>query len=653
MTEDGSQPYLDAIKEAEEAFRFWNERSDNVAKVYASLAHLARSTSSREFQIFWANMEVLKPSIYQRPPVPVVVPRHSDTGEVPRLASELLERALAFDVENDDLHGTLLGVRDDMALFGRGVAWVLDDARAIYVARRDFVHEPARRWQEVGWVARRAYLTKQEGVERFGDVFKAAQENEIGSDRTGGETYKSTKKKVPVWEVWSRDEQKVVWVTEGIDVVLDEQPPLIDVKGFYPCPEPAYSTKEPETLKPVPDYAYYQDQVEEINSLTRRIHSLSESLRMKGFYPSGVSEVGEAIEAVMSQTDDRTILVGVSSMAALGGQTLKDSIIWLPVVEVAATIRELVALRKQLIEDVYEITGLSDIMRGVTQATETLGAQQLKAEFGSVRVREKQHALIGVALGILRIKAEIMSETFDIYELQSMAGMQIPTAEQSQMQAMQTGQQPEVSLEDIDALLKSDKIRPFLLDVETDSTIAPDENAEKQRRTEFLGAVGTFIGQTMPMVQEFPQAAPFLGELMRFGAGGFRAGRELGQEIDQFIEQVKALSEQQGQDQGPSEEMQKHQSQIELEQVKMQAARDKEMAQMEADLQVKSAEIEAKARSQADELASKALLQEQQMAQEQSQHEDKMLLEREKLALERLKITSIPVGGTIDAAPDF
>lgn len=51
--------------------------------------------------------------------------------------------------------------------------------------------------------------------------------------------------------------------------------------------------------------------------------------------------------------------------------------------QVDATIRELIALRNQVIEDVYEITGLSNIMLGVTDATETLGAQSPRAEIES------------------------------------------------------------------------------------------------------------------------------------------------------------------------------------------------------------------------------------------------------------------------------
>ena len=42
----------------------------------------------REFEMFWANMEVFKPSIYAKAPVPVVVPKFKDQRPVQQAASE-------------------------------------------------------------------------------------------------------------------------------------------------------------------------------------------------------------------------------------------------------------------------------------------------------------------------------------------------------------------------------------------------------------------------------------------------------------------------------------------------------------------------------------------------------------------------------------
>jgi hypothetical protein len=595
-----ARPWHKSIKEAEKAFDVYQDKCDNICKLYADLQKIASTGGDRQFQIFWANLEILRPSIYQRAPQPVVMPRHSDTGQVPRKASELLERALEFDVEADDLHETLLLVRDDLALCARGVPWVLDNGQCIHVDRHDFLHEPARKWQEVGWVARRVYLDRDKGVARFGKVFKTAEREKMGKDRD--DSYFGSDEKAPVWEIWDKNSGDVIWVAEGIDQVLDRKPAFVKVKGFFPCPKPAYATVEPGTLKPVPDFIYYRDQVDEIHELTARISALSESLRMKGFYAAGTSEIGEAIETAMKQTDNRAIMVPVSNFAALGGNNLKDSIVWLPVVEIANVIASCVELRKQLISDVYEITGLSDIMRGVTEADETLGAQNLKAEFGSIRVREKQSQMVRVALDVLRIKAEIMAENFSIGELMEMAGMRLPAqAEIEQAQAQGQEIPPDtVTAEQVDQLLKSERLRPFALDIETDSTIAPNEQAEKANRIEFLRAVGEFLGQSLPLVQQDPTAAPFMGELLRFGVGAFRAGRDMGGEIDQFVDQIKQRAKQaQGQQEPSPEAMQ---AQVEGQRLQLDGQRMQlDMQKMQLEGQIKQAELQIRNR----EVASK------------------------------------------------
>ena len=573
-----SKPWLDAILDSQKAFQVYQDKCKSIEKQYADLKSMADTTGDREFKMFWANLEVMRPSVYQRSPMPVVMPRQTDTGEVVRKAAELMERVLEYDVEADDVHETMLLVRDDMAICARGVAWVLDTGEVMHVDREDFVHEIARKWSEVTWVARRAYLTRDEGVERFGEDFMKAKLSKVDNGRE--DEYKLSDKRAMVWEIWSKQEG-VLWVTEGVDTVLEQTEPLFNVKGFFPCPKPAYATLERGTLLPVPDFVYYRDQADEINELTARISSLSDSLRMKGLYAGGTSEVGEAIEAAYKKTDNGAIAIPVSNYAALGGQSLKDAIVWLPVDEIAQVIERLVALRRQLMDDVYEITGLSDIMRGASDPNETLGAQSLKAQFGSIRVLEKQNEMIRVALGVLRIKGEIYAEMLPIQELLQMAGMQLPTAAEAQQQAQQQammaqqqGQPPQppeqvVTAEMVDQLLKSERLRPFAMEIETDSTIAPDEQAEKQSRIEFLTAFGSFIQQAGPVVQSFPAAGPLMGDMLKFGVGGFRHSRDMSGSIEEFVDTLQAQLAQ-PQEPPPDPDMIKAQADMKVNEAKLQ-----------------------------------------------------------------------------------
>lgn len=629
-----SKAWLEMIADAEKALNSYQIKADNIDKTYANLERLGTVARDREMQLFWANISVMGPSVYSRPPVPVVIPRFKDRQELPRTASELLERSTIVTFEKEDVDGVMRLVRDDLVILARGVPWLRYEASGKgdkftekvcidHADRKDWLCEPARNWKEVDWVGKRAWLTKPEMRKRFkktsGDEYKKADfaiRKDATSDADDG------KKKAGVWEIWSKSLNKVVWVAEGCEKCLDEDVPHLTLEGFFPCPRPAYGTLQRRSLVPVPDMLFYKDQLEEINEITARIAALTEAVKVRAFYPAGAGEIGDAIEAAIKSTSNNQIMVPISNWAAWGSGGAKDVIIWLPIEVITATITALIQLRKDLIEDVYQITGLSDIMRGQTQASETLGAQQLKSQYGSIRIKDRQDELTRVARDITRIAAEIMAENFQPKTLMEMSQMVLPTdadiekqakplqaqlqqieaalpqieqklqgmqaeiqhaqqdpevqqmaqanpdqakqiigqvqqqAQQLTQQAAQMKQQvPQIqaqlgklaqtiTIDKVMTLLREQKLRPFILDIETDSTIAPDENASKQRATEFTTAVGGYLKNAIPLVQTMPQAAGVVADTLKFITSQFRAGRELEGTIDKFADDMKVKAEQ-------------------------------------------------------------------------------------------------------------
>lgn len=619
-----SKPWLDLITDAEAHFAHYQTTADSVDKQLGDLKNLAALTTDREFKMFWANMEVLKPSIYARPPIPVVVPRFKDRKAINRIASDMLERSLVVAFDRDKVNDVMLSVRDDLAVNSRGTAWVRYEAQGEesdsftervcfdHVDRRDFLHDPARTWREVEWVARGSWMSREKGIKRFKDKFVGAQ---FQQGKEKADEYKG-EKKARVWEIWHKGKNTVVWVSPGLDMVLDEQPPFLQLEGFFPCPAPAYGTLQRRTTIPIPDFAQYKDQIEEINELTARIGALADGLRLKGFYAAGAEDVTTAIERAMKSTSHDT-LIPVANFQSLGGVGLKDAIVWMPIKEVADTITACVALRKQLIDDVYQITGLSDIMRGATDPNETLGAQELKSQYGSIRIREKQGQLVRFARDLATLAGEIMAENFQPETLLSMSQLEMPSeadiqqqvqaaaaSPEAQQMAMQNPQaieqakeqakqqivqlQETVTVEKLVQLLRDQRLRPFILDIETDSTIQPDENAEKQRRTEYITAIGGFINQIGPMVMQMPASGPFAAEALKFVSDAFRAGRSLDGAIDDFAAQVSQMA---SQPKGPSPE-----------EVKAQADAKALEAKVAADLKMKEADLQFKREAHALDL---------------------------------------------------
>ena len=300
--------------ESEKAFEEYNYACDNIEKLYANLETAAQPDARPAIQFVLGQSRNTKADIYAKAPVPVVVPKFKDRRPLYQTTSELLERCsvVAFDITR--INDLLMLVRDDLATTGRGVAWCryepIDEEKdkSEYVCvdhkgRRDFLHSLSRNWREVTWVAAASYMTQAQARERFnkysGDEYQKAEykvDHEL-KDLGGADNRERAK----FWEVWHKGMNIVVWVAEGCEDILDKAEPdeLARLHNFFPCPKPAYCATQPGSLIPVPDVLQYKDQLDEVNTLTGRLHALSQCLEVKGFYPAGSAEISDAVQAAI------------------------------------------------------------------------------------------------------------------------------------------------------------------------------------------------------------------------------------------------------------------------------------------------------------------------------------------------------------------
>jgi tRNA threonylcarbamoyladenosine modification (KEOPS) complex Pcc1 subunit len=440
-----SEPILREIRKAQKDFRDWQDTCQLIDDVYSrygatwdSLHKLYGGTTAwndNDLDLFWASMEVLKPAVYARAPKPAVRPLFSDADLTKTKTAELLERVSTSALMATDINDIMYGVRDDLLFTNRGVIWVRYESKGgqrvcvEHLDRRDFLHETARKWAHVGWVAGGFWMSPKEMKDRFvgkngitEEALEGAKFVKRRDDQTNGND-NAVPAKCQVWEVWHKADNKVYWVTEGIGVLLDSGDPHLKLKGFFPCPRPAYGTLQRRSLIPVPDWDRYAIHFRKISDLTGRIYRLLDDVRMKGLIPAG-GDAGDAVEQLIRSDDDRLLIpVPAAALLAQGG----NFVIWLPLAELATAIQGLIEARGQLIQDFYQLSGISDIMRGATEAEETLGAQQLKSQYGSVRVRDKIDELQRIAADTVGIIAEIAAEKFSKDTLLDMAQMTIPT----------------------------------------------------------------------------------------------------------------------------------------------------------------------------------------------------------------------------------
>lgn len=556
--------------------------------------------SRRRFAILWSNIQTLGPAVYARPPQAVVSRRFKDPDPVGRMASEVLERAVNFSIDQYDYDDRMRLARDDYLLVGSGQLWMRyvpheptapgqpaqdDDPQITQAAEAkeepvyaevctdhlqydQWGFTPCKSWDEVWYVYRVAYMSRPELIKRFGRKVgsKVPLDYFPKNDALDDNEVKERTKRACVYEVWDKTTGEVVWINKSWGVQpLDRRKDWLSLDGFFPCPRPLMATTPQDKYIPVPDYVYYQDQAEEIDELTARIALLVNALRMVGMY-SG--EFGDKLSNMFSGQQNE--MIPVDSWAALqdkGG--VRGIVEWLPIDMVINTLQGCFESRSRLIDDVYQITGISDIQRGATDPNETAAAQTLKSQWGSLRVRDRQKELARFARDGLRIQAEIIAKKFPIPTLRAMTDVKMLTqAEKAQVQqqqqayqqvaaqSQQMGVQPppppqippqtqramtQPTWDEVDALLKNDALRTFRVDVETDSTIEPNETEEKQRRVEFAQAIGGLIAAATPAVQAAPAMAPLVAETIKFVARGFRVGREMEDVIEGVFDQIAQM----------------------------------------------------------------------------------------------------------------
>ena len=701
-----SRAVLAALRKAEDVFREWQVTCQVIDDVYSLREGVVYGTGSSwrdaEMDIFWSSFEIMKPAIYARPPQPVVAPLFKDGKPLTNTTAELLERCSVWTLKNTHIGDVMTQMRDDLLFTGRGVPWlryeVEDGEHRVCIEhkdRLDFLHEPGRYWCEVGWVSGAFWLTKPDMRKRFskssGKAYQNASYTTTQDERDANDgrylERRANAKKCKVWEVWHKADNKVYWVTEGVDVFLDEAEPEVELADFFPCPRPAYATLQRRSLIPSPDYERYARHFDQINELTRRIYSLLDGVRMKGLIPAG-GDVGEAVENLIKDDSNDTMLVPVPAGVLMNqaGQFVQ----WLPLAELATAITGLIDARAQLIEDFYQLSGISDIMRGATESDETLGAQQLKSQYGSVRVREKSAELQRVAADAVKIASEIIAEKFPQKQLLEMSQMDIPTKadiaqrikdieaqakaelEGAQQKAQEASQQPDadpaqvrgafqqaqqeilgrfapmlaeaeamVPIEDVMKLLRDDRARSFIFEIESSSTILTDELEEKASRNEFLAQFSTASQSLMSLAAMGETGAKLSGAMLKFALAPYRAGRELDGAIDEFIDQAPEMARLASSQEGEGEELMAAQKELaEAEKAKAAAAMasvEARSAQAQADNQRKIMEMQQKAQAdaaKAEEAQNKLRLQLAQMQQDG----DKQAAEIDKLRAQTAEI---------------
>jgi hypothetical protein len=463
------------ITAVEQCQELWYKRGETILRRYRDERTMADQQGQRRLNLLWSSVQILKPAVYAKVPQAVCERKFNDRDPVGRVSATILERALRNELQENGFHPSMRRARDDYLLPGRGQLWVRyepeigeglsipasvepdvrdaegdieppdespetekleetgsqvlsESAPVDYVHWKDFLMFPstARTWEEVQAVGKRIFTSKTYNIERFGEEIGRkimADPQMTMRDRIAGDALSSlddhNSRKRIIYEIWNKADRKVYWVSTGYDSLCDCRGDPLELRNFFPCPEPLSATMTNESLIPVPDFTEYQDQANQIDELTQRISLLAKALKLAGCYDASSKGLRRLLDE--SVENELIPVEGWAQFAQKGG--LQGSIAFLPIKEVIETMQGLIAVRAKVLEDFDRITGISALVSQTNDARETLGGQRLKSNGGQTRIEDRREEVGRFARDVVRLVAEIIAKHFQPETLIEISGI--------------------------------------------------------------------------------------------------------------------------------------------------------------------------------------------------------------------------------------
>lgn len=665
LSAEAVKEWLKEIGTARKREEKFMEKAAKVVKIYE-----AEEDCENQFNILFSNTETLSPALYSTVPVPVVRRRFKDEDPVALAGADVLKRTIESlldtgDAEYATFDELLRAATLDALVPGRGVTRFQyhaepDEAGNYYecvvgkeVPWDRFIHGYGKTWKQVQWVAYEHRMTKDDLIEEFGEdsVNKAEfKSSDSGSEQSGGIQIIDTEAKgtelTTVYELWDKIERKVHFFTEAKDSpgIKSVEDPL-KLSGFFNCPRPLSFTNRVSGMVPIPPYKMYEDQARELNNVTARIQGIIKMMKVRGIYDATLDSLKNMLSAEEGSMEP------IENAAALYGQNASglDAAFWLmPIDKLVPVLQQLYNQRQQVKQVIYEITGISDILRGSSAASETATAQNIKNQWGTLRLKNLQREVARYARECMRLIGEVAAEQFSVDTLRALTNLNYPTnadkqqlqqqlqtqqqqfMEQQQMQPPMTqpGQPPAPppqppqptpeqqkmlqtpSWEDVMGMLHNEVLRNYKIDIEANSTIDPENSDDQKNISDLLNGLSQVMNGMAPLIQSGQMPFEILKNLLLVVARRYTFGPEIEEQLKGMqappppgppppdpAKVQEAEMRQREHQMKMQADQQKQQADTEMQQLKMQTEQAKaqaEMAKIQAETEQMQMEMQLK-----------------------------------------------------------
>jgi len=470
---------------------------------------------------------------YERDEVKERVKQYITPTQVPGSEEVVFVDAEGNIVESDDI------AQDEDGYFVETDEVVSVENERVYLGptlyKEAYIDPDVRRWPRVERLAFEIHFS----VPSFKETFGAKALADLAKPDDEGEQSAKKKQTIIVYEYWDKYEREVYWLPENgkefvkplkmhvpEEFLEGEQPNgLYNLDRFFPCPIPLMTNQPTDEFWPVPEYYQLVEIIEDVHVIFSRMMSLTRAIRARLLFDNNVEGLQEALSE--ASEGDAFGVPNLAQALITNGGSLEQVCQYIPVEKMIGALQQIYTALEQRLNTIYRLTGVSDLLQGlISDGTQrTFGERQMLEKYALNQHAEPQRKMQEFVKDCYELLCEMALKNFEDESLERyMMPRTAPEAHKNNFLSAL-------------ALLKDDRKR-FRIDLETDSTVALNEQYDKQMRAELVNTLTSAIEKVAQVATTQPALLAIELHALKFMIQGFRQGKAFQEEITQAIDLV-------------------------------------------------------------------------------------------------------------------
>lgn len=471
-----------------------------------------------------------------------ITPQRSETGDI------VFVGASGEVIETDEIY------QDDEGYFIYHEQTVAIEDEHVYLEpvlyKCVYVDPDINRWGRCRRLAFELYFSEPEFIEVFGTIALT----KLAKPQDGEDSAAPKRQRIKVFEYWDDYEKDVYYLpelgSEFIEPKKEKKPypfgdeedereevnGLYDLEKFFPCPEPLLSNTSTDEFWPIPEYYQIFEILEDIHTIFSRMVALTRAIRARLLYDSSIEGLEQALHEA-SEGDTFGVTNLAQALSANGG-TLDGVVQYIPVAPLVESLGNAYSALEQRLNTLYKLTGTSDLLQGlITDPTQrTFGERQMTEKYALNQIADPQRRMQEFVRGSYELLCEMALKNFKDASLDRYMIPQTAPLEHRNNYRAAIG------------MLKENRKR-FRIELETDSTVALNEQYDKAMRIELVNAMTTALEKVAGIAQSSPALVAIELHALKFLLQGYRQGKlfqsETTEAIDNVIKQAEDAAGQQ------------------------------------------------------------------------------------------------------------